>query len=271
MLRFLESYRRRLLTSLCCSSAVHGALVGFVAVELLYGFLPLQPAAGTAGIELQAEPLVHQSSEPALHVGEEGPVAWIAGDAADLSHLIDAVDDPRWREALLEAHDPPADAPRSADFVTGELLRSIAAAESQSDDANLDRLEELSDRLAGVSTKESVDQIAASLKGWLGTGERATRPADEPVAGEFDFSTAQLHDVRRDDSGGAIRYTAILLDAAGRTTESELTPAEGESVYRVMQLMKDNPLLERVYRGVVLSLLDKLMGESGGRKAESRD
>jgi hypothetical protein len=116
-----------------------------------------------------------------------------------------------------------------------------------------------------------VDQIAASLKGWLGTSERATRPADEPVAGDFDFSTAQLHDVRRDDSGDAIRYTAILLDAAGRTTESELTPAEGESVYRVMQLMKDNPLLERVYRGVVLSLLDKLMGESGGRKAESGD
>jgi hypothetical protein len=219
-------------------------------------------------VVLEIDP-ASQETTPPLEQGDVPAAMWMAASARDVSDLVSFVDDPRWQEALLEAHDQPANPSGSADFVTSELLRSIAAAEEQSNEANLDRLEELSDQLTIVSTEESVDQVTAALKGWFGTSERATRPADEPVAGEFDFSTAQLHDVLRDDSVGEARYTAVLLDAAGRTVKSELTAAEGESIYRVMQLMKDNPLLERVYRGIVLSLLDKLIGESGRPKAES--
>jgi hypothetical protein len=41
--------------------------------------------------------------------------------------------------------------------------------------------------------------------------------------------------------------------------ESEMTAAEGESAYKTFELIKSNPLLERVYRGVVMSLLDKVL------------
>ena len=183
----------------------------------------------------------------------------MAESATDLSELIASADDPRWQEALLEGQNPPKPAAESFQFITSQLLEAIAAAEQRSDEANLERLETLTGALEAGSSAKSVEQLTASLQSWLGTEQRATKPADEPVAGEFDLATAQLHDVVRDDSSGEVRYTAVLLDAAGRTMESPLTQAEGESVYRVMQLMKENPLLERVYRGVVLSLLDKLL------------
>ena len=40
--------------------------------------------------------------------------------------------------------------------------------------------------------------MASTLNKWLGTEQRATMPAEKPVAGEFDYDTAQLHDVRRE-------------------------------------------------------------------------
>jgi hypothetical protein len=80
------------------------------------------------------------------------------------------------------------------------------------------------------------------------------------VAGDFDFDSAQLHDMRREmREDGTFKYTAILLDAEGRTQETEMTATEGESAYKTFELMKQNPLLERLYRGVVMSLLDKVL------------
>ena len=40
--------------------------------------------------------------------------------------------------------------------------------------------------------------------------------------------------------------------------DQELGIEEGEQLYRTFQLIKKNPLLEKVYRQVVMGLLDKL-------------
>jgi len=237
---------------------VHLIVVALVLVELsllaVFAF-PVQ----SQGLLIEALPVEIDASTAVIEPVAGPGSTWIATSASDLNELVADFDDPRWHEALLEAQDSSDTATGSSDFISREVMQAIAAAEARTEDENLKRLESLSDSLTATSSAESIDQLTTSLRRWLGTEERATRPADEPVAGEFDLQTAQLHDVVRDDSSGEIRYTAVLLDAAGRTMESPLTEAEGESVYRVMQLMKDNPLLERVYRGVVLSFLDKLL------------
>ena len=250
--------RTRWRTGLACSTVVHLALVALVGAEL---WLLQRPgiASPVAGVVIEA-PHIEEGSESSLVDFETGPsAAWMARSSVDLRDVIETVDDPRWNDALLEAHNLPSTTPHSSDFISGQLLAAIAAADQRTEQANRQHLEALSDQLATHSSTESVDQLTASLQRWLGTKERATQPSAEPVDGEFDLETAQLHDVLRDDSAGEVRYTAVLLDAAGRTMESPLTQAEGESVYRVMQLMKENPLLERVYRGIVLSFLDKLV------------
>jgi hypothetical protein len=77
--------------------------------------------------------------------------------------------------------------------------------------------------------------------------------------------------VQRADNGrGGFSYVATLLDAEGRTLDSELTEAEGEQLFRTFELMKANPLLARVYRGVVMGLLDKLLKASAGQDADAR-
>ena len=249
-------------TSLVSSSAAHLlCAAGVVAVELwAFSHCTLPPASQV--LELEGR-FLEEPSRVALAQVSPTPedMPRLAASATAATEETGAHDDPRWRQALLEGNSPADAAPQgqASALVQRELLDSITAAEGRSDEENLDRLKTLSDQLTATSSAESIDQLASSLQRWLGTEERATRPADEPVEGEFDLQTAQLHDIVRDDSTGQVRYTAVLLDAAGRTMESPLTEAEGESVYRVMQLMKQNPLLERVYRGVVLSLLDKLL------------
>ena len=39
---------------------------------------------------------------------------------------------------------------------------------------------------------------------------------------------------------------------------------EGKQAYETFELIKSNPLLERVYRGLMMSLLEKLMKDSAG-------
>ncbi len=88
----------------------------------------------------------------------------------------------------------------------------------------------------------------------------AERPAAKPVEGEFDFATAQLHEVRRqEDAEAEYVYFAVLVDAAGRRVESRMEQAEGESAYKTMQLVKANPLAEMVYRRIVMGFLDNII------------
>jgi hypothetical protein len=152
--------------------------------------------------------------------------------------------------------------PEVTDELVRERLAEVAdkarAASPEENRANLDRLTK---QLTQASTAASIDQVAGSLQRWTGTKPRAQRPAEQPVAGEFDHDTAQLHDVRRlpQDSGGW-RYVAVLLDAEGRTMEVELDATVGEQLYSTLEKIKANPLLEQVYRQIAMPLFDQLLG-----------
>lgn len=155
---------------------------------------------------------------------------------------------------------PPLAAPRLRWENMREVIEaSVQQASALSEQEQLERLALLARRLEKVSSPQSLDDVTHRLSKWLGTQRRA--PAgDGPPAGPFDFSTAQLHEVFQEPGpAGEPRYTAILVDAAGRQMATAMKPEDGARAYRVMQLLKQNPLAERVYRALVMGLLDRTL------------
>ena len=159
---------------------------------------------------------------------------------------------------------PDAKDPNLAELARRRLEHARAEAGQHSADEQRTDLETLGRRLQQVSSEESVAELNKTLSGWLGTNERTTKPKDseETESQPFDSSTAQISDVKRVGTEENPIYIAILVDANGNSTEVELDDAEGAQLYETFQLIKRFPLLEQVYRGTVMGLLDKLTAES---------
>jgi hypothetical protein len=199
--------------------------------------------------------------QPELIVEMVDERPWMAREAERLVYDPVDVQDPQWKaiveEPFQQGDQTPAD---TQVFLQQEIAQRIAATEAKSAAENLNDLNQLSQQLTSVSSEKTVEEMNGTLSRLLGTKERATAPMTEPAGGEFDFTTAQVHDVRKEEKpDGTLRYIAIMLDAAGRTQEVELDEASGESAFRTMQIVKSNPLLERVYRGVVMGMIDKML------------
>ena len=259
--RHSERLRRRAAWSI--SAVVHGVVSLLVIVEIALALLFAPPlgdgrqqielAAANEPLELEAQPLatlpIELPPDPTAEAVTERQIAELAASQLD----------PQLAEQLLDTSDPAGESV-AARWVQSRVLEEIAAAEKATPEDQFRRLEQLTGTLNDVATEESVQEATAQLARLLNTRPRATEPAAEPPPGEFDIDSAQLYDIKRADNGrGGFNYTAVLLDAEGRTLESELTEAEGEQLFRTFELMKANPLLARVYRGVVMSLLDKLL------------
>lgn len=91
---------------------------------------------------------------------------------------------------------------------------------------------------------------------------KADSPRDPLL--EFDFQTAQLHDVKRipatdPRSGSTWQYEGVLLDAEGRTQQIPLSETEGAPLFEIWQRIRSSPLLESVYRQLAMPLLDQLI------------
>jgi hypothetical protein len=93
-------------------------------------------------------------------------------------------------------------------------------------------------------------------------GKRASAPVASAVIEEFDVATAQIHEVQRESDGGSgYIYTLVMVDAKGVTQQIDIDPQNGERLYKTMKLIKANPLLERIYRGILMGILDQVLGE----------
>ena len=259
--RQCERLRRRVAWGV---SAVAHTLIGVViVVQVTLGLLLAPPLdAGRQAIELAAinDP-VQLQAEPLATLPIDLPTDPTAAAVTELQIAEQAAAriSPKLAAELLDPQHP-ADDSLAARWVQARVAQEIAAAERSLPEEQFQRLERLTGTLNEVATEESVDEATARLAQLLNTKPRATEPAAEPPPGEFDLNSAQLYDVKRTDNGrGGYSYTAVLLDAEGRTFDSELTEAEGEQLFRTFELIKANPLLARVYRGVVMSLLDKLL------------
>jgi hypothetical protein len=154
--------------------------------------------------------------------------------------------------------------------VTGAMVRdriqeSVDQAHQRSDAKNLDHLERMGKRLNEVSSPASIDRMAGVVHQMLGTTPRADQPVGELLGGIFDFDTAQIHDVRREAAvDGVWRYVCILIDAEGRVCEIDMNAEEGQRVYQAMQRIRQNPLLEQVYRRIAMPLFDQMLNTARG-------
>ncbi len=188
--------------------------------------------------------------------------AWAAREARAI-RLAYSTETERPRDA---AHDsPPVTFVSDPADVTDQMFKKrleevIEESESTSDEENLDRLDQLTDRLTSISSEGSIDAMASAVSALMGTDKRAVQPAEEPVAGAFDLSSSQFHDIKRyPREGGGWRYVAVLLDAEGRTKEVEMDEEEAEVAYLTLERIKNNPLLSKVYRQMAMPLFDQLM------------
>ncbi len=242
-------------TGVVVSFAVHSALGGVAVADWLWGLFPAESVAAVEVASARPEPNVEITVATFPMEASVDPATLLP----DGEEIFVQMADPRWQEIVESSGDDDAyDDERL--FVSVELMRIAREAERRSTDENLAKLEQLSERLTDVSTEKSVADINARLRQVLGAEARAAEPSAAPVKGEFDFGTAQLHDVKREkDASGVWVYTAILVDSAGRKFESPMDPSGGETAYRTMLLIKSNPLLEKVYRGVVMSILDQAL------------
>jgi hypothetical protein len=52
-----------------------------------------------------------------------------------------------------------------------------------------------------------------------------------------------------------------MIDAMGVTREVDVDAENGQRLYKTMQLIKSNPLLEKVYRNILMGILDQVLKE----------
>lgn len=141
-----------------------------------------------------------------------------------------------------------------------DIKRQIAQAEARGDKENIERLKRLTEELNRSSSTKSVEEMSEYFSGIF--GKRASAPIETAKNEEFDVSTAQVHEVRRESDGGSgFIYTLVMVDAKGVTQEIDIDPENGERLYKTMKLIKSNPLLERIYRGILMGILDQVLGE----------
>ncbi len=141
-----------------------------------------------------------------------------------------------------------------------DIKRQIAQAEARGDKENIERLKRLTEELNRSSSTKSVEEMSEYFSGIF--GKRASAPIETAKNEEFDVSTAQVHEVRRESDGGSgFTYTLVMVDAKGVTQEIDIDPENGERLYKTMKLIKSNPLLERIYRGILMGILDQVLGE----------
>jgi hypothetical protein len=127
-----------------------------------------------------------------------------------------------------------------------DIRRQMEQAQQRGDQDNFDRL------------TKTVDEMAEFFGGVV--GNRATQPDLKKTDQEFDVSTAQMHDIQKtNDEQGSIRYILVMVDAQGVAREVEIDNENGQRLYKTMQLIKSNPLLEKVYRKILMGILDQVL------------
>jgi hypothetical protein len=154
---------------------------------------------------------------------------------------------------------------RDSSEVTGPMVSSrlnemVAEQKKRTSEQQLKQLDQAASRLERFSSRESLDELSEHFQSWLGYAPRAAQPAAALAPGKFDLESAQLHDVRRQAVGpNRWRYVTVLVDAQGRTREVEMPESEGHKVYLLMRRFESSPLLEKLYRQIVMPLLDQLI------------
>lgn len=238
------SLRRAIRLSIAASLVTHAALLGVLISTKVVGYRNQRPLRTI-----------------------DVPGAASGGETADVSSATPVIATPAVK---------PTSTSTAAGRVADRLSESIASSQQHSVAENLDKLAEMSGQLRQVSSADSLRELAAEFRGWMGLQQRAAEPvaqpastpaeeSDTPVGKDqptFDYQTAQFHAVERQEtSPGQFEYSAILIDSQGRTHTVPLSAEEGRPLYELLLRVRENPLLDQVYRQLAMPLLDKLIAK----------
>ena len=238
--------RRTFPFALLASSLLHSIVVGVLLLASLWNARRFEKPA-LATLDSRVPPNAMKAERPIA----EGTSVIVAPleEGAELN-----------RASLDELESPVSDNSLNQ-LARKQLATEAKRAEELDPEQQFRKLQAASKRLSQLSSDKSVTEMSDRIRQVFQLHERATKPAADAEENErFDPESAQLHDVlqeRTDD--GQERYSAVLIDAKGLTSKIPLTPEEGKKLHRMMQLIKSNPLLERVYRELAMPLLDQLL------------
>ncbi len=161
-------------------------------------------------------------------------------------------------EKLREAEQNPTnqiqrEMERVAEVAPEEAMSDLVGKKRRLEKMGTEKVEEISDFIGKKMNLEST---------------RETEVRQTVTPDKFDADTAQIADCRREETeDGKFRYMAQLVDAQGNAMEVELHGAEAEQTWRTMKMVKSSPLMEALYRGSVMPLLDrKMTGEKEERE-----
>jgi hypothetical protein len=75
-----------------------------------------------------------------------------------------------------------------------------------------------------------------------------------------------LHSIRKKEFDTGSGYVITCVDKNGNTLDLDTPPEqvtpEIERFYEIYQIIKKNPMLEKLYRGIVMKLLGEIMSET---------
>ncbi len=165
--------------------------------------------------------------------------------------------------------------PKSADDVLNEDIRSslslsVDQVKDLSTAAQLNELEKNLRKLQANASPESVEQTTDRIAEAFGLVEGPV-PNPIPPEGVFDISTAQIHDITRQQAAdGKWTYQSVLVDKAGRTQSVELPSTEGEATYNTFQQLKKFPLADGIYRKIVMPMLQNTLSAAAAAAEQAR-
>jgi hypothetical protein len=234
------------------SATIHLAVAGAIAVSVVWAPMPDDP---------QPERVQFEGHWRSLD-DDRRMTRWESDGAlpAD-SRSVDS--DPQWSEVMETSRTTQSTTiaksdSESASFLQRQVERSVADGKRRSETDNQDKLTRLSRRLTESSNEENIDRMADFLEGMMGARDEPSE-LDSPSQ-PFQFETAQIDRVRKEtDSQGDVHYHATLVDAHGAKMELELDSETGASLYKTLKIIESNPLLERVYRRIVMGFLDQML------------
>lgn len=233
--------RKMLLWSLLSSLLIHSTLVPTVLIGMFTVMAPIPPGPSeTALIETRIADgrTVDQAPPAALQIPLDIPA--IAADPDAGENLPDSV---------------------LAHLLKERIDRQSRSADGKSSEAEL---REMAARLQTISNDRNVSAMAERIGAALGISGVSPAPpvAAEPSL-EFDHKSAQIQDVTSStDADGRTQYVAQMIDARGMRMDVALAEEDGRELIRLFQLMRDFPLLEKVYRSVVMGLMDRMLQEA---------
>jgi hypothetical protein len=220
------------------------------------------------------DPLPVESTNSELHVdgrwgsaSVDSPSTTVEAPSVNVVKVDEDKVDERWADVVdaskTQSILPDPTVSDLSSFVQRQIDRSVTDGQQRSQTENENKLSRLGRRLNETSKPEHIDEMADFLGGLL--GQRRSEPVPENQNSKndprpFDVDTAQFHRVRKEvDAAGKTHYIATMIDAQGITTEIELDSETGPQLYKIMKIIESNPLLERVYRKIVMGFLDQTL------------